>query len=308
METCMEHEKHSLTRAEVLALKSRWHAKAPDSEETVLTRMIRRLKTECIKQRSPRSVRLDLRGISLLNEDLSGLDLSGYDLSYANLNQSNLSGTVLSHASFHKASLEQATLDECEFIGSDLTHASLNECSAKRCGFGGADLSYANMINADLSAATLSRSKLIQADLRASNLQNARLSEADLSGAIFTRATLSESDLKKWHLEGGDLAQLEREVLPWDHAEVATWICSEWGLPENIALSIRNHHNPDVDSNHETLGPVRLVSILREDDSNNGLGKLIDRAESAFNISAEKMQSLIEPSFEKAKDLAHMIV
>ncbi|MCP3898638.1 MAG: HDOD domain-containing protein, partial [Desulfobacteraceae bacterium] len=38
--------------------------------------------------------------------------------------------------------------------------------------------------------------------------------------------------LEKWHHDGGDLAELEKEMLKWDHAEVATWICNEWGLPE----------------------------------------------------------------------------
>ena len=114
--------------------------------------------------------------------------------------------------------------------------------------------------------------------------------------------------LEKWHLEGGDLAQLEQESLEWDHAEVATWICSEWELPENIALAIKDHHNPDIDDDHEVLGPVRLVSILREDDSNNGLDEMIGRAVAVYNISEEKIQSIIEPSFEKAKDLARMIV
>jgi HD-like signal output (HDOD) protein len=117
-----------------------------------------------------------------------------------------------------------------------------------------------------------------------------------------------DSIFKKWHLEGGDLAELEREVLQWDHAEVASWICSEWGLPENIALAINHHHNPDFDNDHETLGPVRLVSILREDDSNDSVEEMIARAKDVYNISEEKMQSIIEPSFEKAKDLARMIV
>jgi uncharacterized protein YjbI with pentapeptide repeats len=192
----MEREKHSLTKKEVTALKSRWHKTDPDGEGSVLHQMMGRLKTDCKKNNPKRPLRLDLRGIPLLNQDLSDLDLSGYDLSYANLNQSNLTGTVFGHSKFHEASLEQAILDECEFIGSDLSYAGLNECSAKRCGFGGADLSHASMINADLSDATLSRSRLVHADLRASNLENARLSEADLSWAIFTRAKLSKSDLK----------------------------------------------------------------------------------------------------------------
>lgn len=113
---------------------------------------------------------------------------------------------------------------------------------------------------------------------------------------------------KKWHLEGGDLAGLEREKLDWDHGEVATWICNEWGLPENIALAIKTHHDPNADNNNETLGPVRLVSILREDEENNGLEELIEKAKLVYGISEEKMDAIIQPSFEKAKDLAKMII
>ncbi|MCK5097078.1 MAG: HDOD domain-containing protein [Desulfobacteraceae bacterium] len=112
---------------------------------------------------------------------------------------------------------------------------------------------------------------------------------------------------KKWYLEGGDLAQLERESLEWDHAEVATWICSEWGLPENIALSIKNHHNPEFDNDPNALGPVRIVSLFSGDDSNNGLEQLFTKANDTYKIPEETMQSIIEQSFEKAKDLARMI-
>lgn len=113
---------------------------------------------------------------------------------------------------------------------------------------------------------------------------------------------------KKWHLDGGNLAQLEQEVLEWDHPEVATWICSEWGLPENIAQAIKNHHNASGEKDDETLGPVRLVSILREDESNNGVDEIIAMAEDVYHIPTEKMQSIIDTSFEQAKDLARMIV
>lgn len=116
-----------------------------------------------------------------------------------------------------------------------------------------------------------------------------------------------DSILEKWHVEGGDLAQLENEKLEWDHAEVATWICSEWGLPENIALAIKTHHDPNVDGDLETLGPVRLVSIIREESDNDGVEEMIEKAEAVYSIPREKMESLIESSFEKAKDLAKVI-
>ncbi len=134
------------------------------------------------------------------------------------------------------------------------------------------------------------------------------LQDMALPFLVCNRSDDYDSIIEKWHLEGGDLAQLEREVLEWDHAEVATWICSEWGFPENIAFAIKNHHNPNVDNEHETLAPVRLVSILREDDANDGVDEMIANADAVYNISVEKMQSIVEPAFEKAKDLARMIV
>jgi uncharacterized protein YjbI with pentapeptide repeats len=241
----MDRDKHSLTKTEVASLKSRWDEKDPDGEGTALVHMIQRLKSECKKYNSKRPLRLDLRGIPLLNQDLSGLDLSGYDLSHANLSRSDLTGTALSYATFYQASLEQVTLDECEFIGSDLTHASLNECSAKRCGFGGADLSFASMINADLSDATLSRSKLVNSDLRAANLTGARLSEADLSWAIFTRATLFESDLKKSNVNGTnfELADMQgSRLLGIKNFKKAKWVGADIrGLDLRGAYLVRRY-------------------------------------------------------------------
>ena len=114
--------------------------------------------------------------------------------------------------------------------------------------------------------------------------------------------------LKEWHLEGRDLAQLERKTLDWDHAEVASWICSEWELPENIALAIRNHHDPSTDEDPETLAPVRIVSILRENQANDGLEEMIEHVTSVYPITENKMRMIVEPSLEKAKDLARIIV
>jgi len=207
----MKAKEHSPTAEAVAALQIRWNKTVPGGETSALAHMIRRLKTDCQTQNSRRPAHLDLRGITLVHEDLSGLDLSGYDLAFANLSRSDLTGTNLSYAKLYRARLEHAVLDECEFLGADLSHASLNECHAQRCGFGGADLSEASMINADLSQATLSQSRLVHADLRAANLEKARLSEADLSWAILTRSKLAESDLKQSDVRGTnfELADLQ---------------------------------------------------------------------------------------------------
>ncbi len=112
---------------------------------------------------------------------------------------------------------------------------------------------------------------------------------------------------KKWHLEGGNLAALEREALDWDHAEVAAWISNEWGLPENIAAAIRGHHGQEV-ADFEALGPVRLVAILREDPANSGIEELVAEAVDTYGVPEEKMEAIIEPAFEKAGELARLII
>ncbi|HCY88151.1 MAG TPA: hypothetical protein DHV36_23645, partial [Desulfobacteraceae bacterium] len=121
------------------------------------------------------------------------------------------------------------------------------------------------------------------------------------------RSDVYDPVFKSWHLEGGDLAALEREHLNWDHTEVAAWICAEWGLPENIAAAIRGHHGAEV-PDYQALGPVRLVSILREDETNSGIDELIVEAHTGYGIPQEKVEDLIEPAFEKAAELARLIV
>lgn len=116
-----------------------------------------------------------------------------------------------------------------------------------------------------------------------------------------------EPIFKTWHLEGGDLAELERDVLEWDHAEVATWICSEWEVPENIAFAIKEHHEPKTAEDRDFMGPVKLVGMLREDESNSGLDEIIERARNDYGIKEDSIKAMIEPAFEKAGEIAKMI-
>ena len=48
------------------------------------------------------------------------------------------------------------------------------------------------------------------------------------------------------------LLSAEREVLGFDHAEVAFEVCSKWNIPEALAIAIRYHHNPS-ESDKNTL-------------------------------------------------------
>lgn len=246
-------------------LKRRWVENDPQGMGSLLDTMVETLQTQCLPGTPGRPVKLDLRGINLAHQDLSGLDLSGYDFSHANLNRADMSRANLSYAVLSHAALEQAVLDECEFIGADLSHADLNECSAKMCGFGGAVLDHASMINATLSDAVLSSSSLRGADLRAADLKQARLSEADLSHAIFTRADLTACDLKNAEVEGTsfELANCQRcRFLGIKSFKKASWIGADIRDMDLRGAYLVRRHIADENYLFEFQSQNRLSRII----------------------------------------------
>lgn len=113
--------------------------------------------------------------------------------------------------------------------------------------------------------------------------------------------------LEQWHSGGGDLCEMEREEHGWDHPEVATWMCSEWNFPENIAAAIGGHHGKNLEG-HEALGPVRLVAWIREHEEDSVLDAMIEDARSRWGLPADGLRKLIEQSFEKGDALGRLML
>ena len=112
--------------------------------------------------------------------------------------------------------------------------------------------------------------------------------------------------LERWHTEGGRLDRLERESFDWDHAEVATWICQHWSLPENIASAIGGHHEPKSNLYYCPL-PVALVSLIREEPDLAGLDDLRNFVVKKLGISQDEAGELVAAGLEKADDLARLL-
>ncbi len=109
--------------------------------------------------------------------------------------------------------------------------------------------------------------------------------------------------LDSWRREAGtDLARLERERFEWDHAEVATWLCDEWSLPETISMAIGEHHG-SLDLGGRCPMPVRVVNCVRDFESNSGIDEVTDRAPEELKIEKEKVKVLVDESLEIAEDL-----
>lgn len=112
--------------------------------------------------------------------------------------------------------------------------------------------------------------------------------------------------LAKWNAQGGNLATLEREVFDWDHAEVATWICSEWHLPENIASAIGGHHQTE-DSSYDCPSPVGLVACLSDRVNESEVKQLVSWAVEHYGQDAARVRQAVEKSLEEAQELARLM-
>ena len=106
--------------------------------------------------------------------------------------------------------------------------------------------------------------------------------------------------LEHWRSSNDDLSALERQQYDWDHAEVASWICSAWEFPETLTVAIAGHHGADV-VGAVIPDAVRLVSLIGEGDTS--LDPLIAAGEQR-GIAADAMQRIIQESFVAADELA----
>jgi len=126
-----------------------------------------------------------LRGVNLMEADLTSTKLSGADLREAHLMKANLSLAYLAGAKLSKANLSGASLRLATLTGSVLDKADLH----------GVDLLGANLTATHLKGANLREANLREADLREANLEGASLFEANLSDASLKGTNIVQSQL-----------------------------------------------------------------------------------------------------------------
>jgi putative nucleotidyltransferase with HDIG domain len=54
----------------------------------------------------------------------------------------------------------------------------------------------------------------------------------------------------------------EKQVLGFDHAEIASEICNHWKFPESLALAIKYHHNPSLSNKNEMAFILHLADYI----------------------------------------------
>ena len=179
---------------------------------------------------------LDLQGIGMDCNNLTGWDFSGQNLTsgtfiLATLTNANLMGANLSSAWLLSATLTSASLTGANLTNAQLSSATLTSASLTGANLTNAQLSSATLNNANLTGATLSRAELGSATLISANLTNANLSNvqlysttltnANLTGANLTNACLDSATLTNANLTGANLIIAELYYTTFTNATVA---------------------------------------------------------------------------------------
>lgn len=96
------------------------------------------------------------------------------------------------------------------------------------------------------------------------------------------------------------------------HAEIGTWICKEWGLPDEMIDVVRGHHTPFISNKYSN--EVKIMH-LADSISTNYYAKLLgsnksliyfDKTRELLNISKEFIDDLVDKlpeDVEKVKDI-----
>jgi len=112
--------------------------------------------------------------------------------------------------------------------------------------------------------------------------------------------------LTEWREGTEDLSVLERKRLPWDHAEVATWICDTWDLPERLSLLIGEHHG-SLDLGGKGPSFARLVSCIRDIGDNDGVDLFIEAAHSQYHVDTGELEEMVGKAREATLDLVRSL-
>ena len=54
----------------------------------------------------------------------------------------------------------------------------------------------------------------------------------------------------------------KKNILGFDHPEIASEICLKWNFPANIALAIRHHHHPSLSQGDDLSYIVHMANFI----------------------------------------------
>lgn len=110
--------------------------------------------------------------------------------------------------------------------------------------------------------------------------------------------------LEEWWEFGGELVDLERPSLGFDHAEVGGLMAAEWGLPGRLVQAIEGHHETDGDNVPEPA--IRIASAVGYREPEYETERLVEVA-GEFGFEEEWVRECVAECFVEADGFARLL-
>jgi uncharacterized protein YjbI with pentapeptide repeats/Tfp pilus assembly protein PilF len=163
---------------------------------------------------------IDLRGIDLSRQHLTGPAGKGVDFSSANLLGANFQQTRIEGARFLHADLTGVDFSESEMPAADFSHSLAYKANFQRAKilfgkFNAANLDQSNFAEADLTGSDFSSARAHRAGFRSAQLTQVNFDRAKLKGADFRNAAFQGTSFGNANLEETDLRGTAIEQAVW---------------------------------------------------------------------------------------------
>jgi HD-like signal output (HDOD) protein len=109
----------------------------------------------------------------------------------------------------------------------------------------------------------------------------------DAGKLILDKAVFEKRERFDDFLSNGQLTFLdaEKEILGFDHAEIASEVCKKWRIPESIAIPIKFHHSPSSSQDNELAYILHIADcIAMMSDIGTGVDDVLYRLDETARV------------------------
>ncbi len=112
--------------------------------------------------------------------------------------------------------------------------------------------------------------------------------------------------------EHNTFLKAEKELLGFDHAEIAFDLCQKWSIPENQSLAIKFHHRPSMSENNELAYILHAADLIAmKGGIGTGFDSMMyeaeDNALEFLNLTTEEMDSIMGEVVESVDKISEEI-
>ena len=111
---------------------------------------------------------------------------------------------------------------------------------------------------------------------------------------------------------GATFLEVEKQVLGFDHTELASDLCNKWKLPENHASAMRFHHEPSASQGNQLAFIVHIANYVAQqcDIGNSPVGsqyELDPEALSFLSLDETDLAAYIESTAEAVSQITQSL-